>query len=54
MRRLYSVIGPRFVHQLAELHELCSGAEWTRRLAEFRLDEMIDECDGLAYAAATI
>lgn len=54
MRKLYATLGPRLVGQMSELRQLCSDAEWTRRFAAFRLEEMVDECAGLAYAAATI
>jgi hypothetical protein len=54
MRWLYASIGPRFVAQMPELRALVSDAEWKRRFADFRLDEFVEECHGLAYAAATI
>jgi len=54
MRKLYVLLAPRLVRQMAELRELCSDAEWAKRLGDFRLDEMVDDCGGLAYAASTI
>jgi len=54
MRALYAALGPRMVRQMRELRQLCPDSEWARRLTGFRLSEMVDECAGLAYAAATI
>jgi hypothetical protein len=54
MRRLYAILGGRLVQQLPEMRRLCTDEDWRRRFADFRLEELVGECAGLAYAAATI
>jgi hypothetical protein len=55
MRRLYRPLALRLVSQLPELVALFGREELTRRVrASFRLDQMVAEFPGLAYAAALI
>jgi hypothetical protein len=54
MRAIYDALGPRLIGQMPELRELVPDTEWSRRFASFSLDEMVRECDGLAFAAGSI
>ena len=54
MRFLYRRLGMRFARQMPELLALIGTAELTRRLRDFRLDAMVAEFPGKAYAAALV
>jgi hypothetical protein len=54
MLALYRVLGHRMVGQMPELVLLLGREELRRRFAAFRLDEMIAELRGLAYARASL
>lgn len=55
MRGLYRVLGVRLATQMPELMALVGHDELARRFrAEFRLEQMVAELPGRAYAAATI
>jgi hypothetical protein len=54
MRRLYAGLGSRLVGQMPELSLLLAEREWALRFDGFCLDEMAEDCGGLAYAAGSI
>jgi hypothetical protein len=54
MLRLYRMLGHRMAGQMPELVRLLGRAELRRRFAAFRLDAMVAELPGLAYARATL
>ena len=54
MLHLYAALGLPLVTQVGELALLFSRTEWSRRLADFDIDELITHCPHTAYAAARI